>query len=161
KKETSEITALLNAGFQRGLKVYRCSTEGKRELEMLEAFCPVLLSGIDKQIPDTILDRAITIKMKRRYNEAIEPYRPRDNEQEGLELKARLEQWAKVEMYRAREMRPDMPRSITDRNADKWEPLFIVADLVPGVPDVPEFQGWLTWGNKAREAAATSLAEYR
>jgi hypothetical protein len=151
KKETADITGLLNAGFQRGEKAYRCLYDGKRELEAIEAFCPVLLSGIDKQIPDTILDRSIIIRMKRRsQNEGIEPYRPRDNEQEGILLREKLTEWAKEVLENAKTLRPGLPSGIEDRNADKWEPLFTVADLadatpVPEVPNVPCSVGCV-WG---------------
>ena len=96
KRDTAELTALINSGFRRGQKVYRCKKEnaqGNRELEELEAFCPVLISGLDKnQIPDTILDRSIIIRMKKRKpDERVEQFRFRQVEPEANALRARLE----------------------------------------------------------------------
>jgi hypothetical protein len=156
KKDTSDITALLNTGFMAGQTVPRVELDrnGVRTVRRFRAYCPLLIAGIDKhQIPDTILDRSIVIKMKRRKsNEKVEPYRNIDNGQEGRHLKQRLADWAKGVLERAKQHRPTMPEGIEDRNADRWEPLFTVADMadVPGVPDVPVLG---VWGAKARDAA--------
>jgi hypothetical protein len=149
--DDKELYGLLNAGFQRGGTVLRCSYDaGKRELEDFPAFCPVLFAGIDNgQIPDTLLDRSITILMQRRIGEA-ERWREIDTRQEAAELKSRLEEWCKSVLDRARAMRPTMPKDIEGRNADKWEPLFTVADLAEG-----------SWGARARKAALTFLADER
>lgn len=156
RSDTAEITALLNSGFQRGTKAYRCLYEGKRELEEIEAFCPFLMAGIDNsRIPDTILDRAITIRMERRSrSQEIEPYRFREQGQEGLVLRTRLEAWAASVLERAKAHRPEFPAGIFDRNADKWEALLTVAD----VSDLPlNIKG--VWGRKARDAALALVGE--
>ena len=46
-----------------------------------------------------------------------------------------------------------MPEGIEDRNAEKWEPLFVVAD----VADVAAPES--VWGGKARQAALAFLHE--
>jgi len=163
KKDTSEITPLLNSGFTRGLAVPRVEIDknsGKRTVKHFKAFCPVLIAGIDKhQIPDTVLDRSIIIKMKRRKSdEKVEPYRDIDNGREGSDLKQRLADWAKDVLERAKQHRPTMPEGIEDRSADRWEPLFTVADMadVPYVPGVPVLGGW---GAKVRDAALAFIRQ--
>jgi hypothetical protein len=150
KKDTSDITALLNTGFMAGQTVPRVELDrnGVRTVRRFRAFCPLLIAGIDRQqIPDTILDRSIIIRMKRRKaNETVEPFRDVDCGQEGRDLKQRLADWANDVLEGAKRHRPGMPEGIEDRNADRWEPLFTVADMA----DVPHRGGW---GAKARDAA--------
>ena len=140
KKDISDITALLNMGFMSGQAVPRVELDrnGARTVRRFKAFCAVLIAGIDRrQIPETILDRSIVIRMKRRKsNEKVEPYRDIDNGPEGRGLKQRLADWAKEVLERSKEHRPVMPEGIEDRNADRWEPLFTVADMAD-VPHVP------------------------
>jgi hypothetical protein len=156
-----ELLGLLNACFQRGQKVFRCSYDaGQRELEELSAFCPILFAGIDKDIPDTLVDRSIVVHMKRRCGEPLEPWRERDTREEASKLKSRLEEWAKSVLDRAKTMRPKMPEGIEDRNADKWEPMFIVAGVSdPDVTDVTSVTD--TWGHRVRVAALAFLAAER
>jgi hypothetical protein len=83
---------------------------------------------------------------RRKASEKVEPYRDVDNGEEGRQLKQRLADWAKDVLESAKQHRPKVPIGIEDRNANRCEPLFIVADMA----DVPHSQGW---GVRAREAA--------
>jgi hypothetical protein len=75
KKDTSDITAIINSGFQKGAKVARVSLEPRRSVEYFDVFGPTALVGIDKSnMPDTITDRSIPIRLKRRMSiERVEP----------------------------------------------------------------------------------------
>src|SRR5262245_12209338 len=65
--------------------------------------------------------------MRRRApDEIVEPYRRREREKEGYELRDRLAAWAAAAIGRVTV--PDMPDGIVDRDADIWEPLIAVAD---------------------------------
>jgi hypothetical protein len=156
RKDTADIISIMNGGYRRGAKVIRGTyTEGKRSVEELDAFCPVLLSGIDTgRIRDTILDRSIIIRMRRRKStEKVEPYRPRDHDQEGLALRDQLSAWAKENLERAKDMRPELPPGIVDRDADIWEPLLICAACAGGDGcDAPR-----GWGSRIEQAALASL----
>jgi hypothetical protein len=140
KRDTSDMTALLNAGWQRGQQVARTLYDkGKRSVEKFEVFCPVLMCGIDKgRIPDTVLDRSIVIRMKKRSpSETVEPFRARDNGPEAHALRDQLTAWGSTLKEKASQYRPELPKEIVDRNADKFEPLITVADLSDyGVPHV-------------------------
>jgi hypothetical protein len=156
KKETGQIISILDQGFERdndGVPRVRLDKDGKRHTDMFNTFCPVLLAGIDNdRIPDTITDRGITIRMQRRSSdEPVEPYRIR-HKPEGVALRKRLEDWAKEQVELAKKLIPERLATLDDRNADLWEPLFIVAD-VTNVTNVT------TWRTQAREAALWSAEQ--
>ena len=150
-KDNEEIRGLLNAGHRRGAVAGRCVVRGKTvETEEIPAYCAVALAGLG-WLPDTLMSRSIVIRMRRRApTETIEPYRRRDEIDEGHELRGRLAGWAAAKGKILYAARPAMPAGIEDRNADVWEALFAVADAAGG-----------DWPKKAREAAVALIAAGR
>mgnify|MGYP001157749641 CR=1 FL=1 len=145
-RENEELRGLLNAGYRRGAKTYRCVVVGKKvETEAIEAFAPVALAGLG-DLPDTIMTRAVVIRMRRRApGERVEPYRRRFHRPEGEELRDQLVGWAdSVDLSTAI---PELPDGIEDRDADVWEPLIAVADAAGG-----------SWPERARKAAVELVA---
>jgi hypothetical protein len=128
-----ELRGLLNAGYRRGAKTYRSVPTGKAiVVEEIEAFAAVALAGLG-DLPDTLMSRAIVVRMRRRApGEIVEPYRRRLHGAEGEELRERLADWSDDNETRASFAWPDMPDGIVDREADCWEPLLAVADLAGG-----------------------------
>jgi hypothetical protein len=164
KKETNDILGVLNAGFQRGKPAKRCIfIEGKRTLEVLECFAPVCLCGIDVYVPDTIMDRSIVIRMKKRsVNEKIENFRPKNVVDETKKLRERLQEWAHSVKDKVDLNQSTFSAQIVDRLADKWEPLIQCADLYDecnGVTAEQAFKGGGLWGDKARGAALASITQ--
>ena len=150
-KDNEEIRGLLNAGHRRGAVAGRCVVRGKIvETEEIPAYCAVALAGLG-WLPDTLMSRAIVIRMRRRApSEKIEPYRRRDEIDEGHALRGRLAGWAAAKAKILYAARPAMPVGIEDRNADVWEALFAIADAAGG-----------DWPKKAREAAVALIAAGR
>jgi hypothetical protein len=148
-KENEELRGLLNAGYRRGAKTYRCVMNGNKvEIEKIEAFSAVALAGIG-DLPDTILTRSVIIRMRRRApNEQVEPYRRRLHGAEGEGLRDRLAAWASS-LNLSAEI-PDMPAGIVDRDADVWEALLAVADAAGG-----------EWSTRARVAAVALVLAAR
>jgi Protein of unknown function (DUF3631) len=142
-KENEEIRGLLNAGHRRGAVAGRCVVHGKQVLtEEISAFCAVALAGLG-WLPDTILTRAIIIRMRRRApDEKVMAFRRRVHAPEGHKLRDRLAAWAKLVVGAMTAARPVMPIGIEDRNADLWEPLLAIADGIDG-----------EWPTRARDAA--------
>src|SRR5205823_6355975 len=112
------------------------------------AFCAVALAGIG-ELPDTILDRAILISMRRRApEEKVQPFRRREVEPRAEELRDWCSDWTATHAEAIIDLRPEMPAGISDRPADVWEPLLALADLAGG-----------EWPERARQAAVRLNAE--
>jgi hypothetical protein len=142
-KENEEIRGLLNAGHRRGAVAGRCVVRGKNvTTEEISAYCAVALAGLG-WLPDTILTRAVIIRMRRRApNEKVIPFRRRVHAPDGEELRRQLAAWASKAVDAMAAARPEMPSGIEDRNADVWEPLLALADAAGS-----------DWPNRARDAA--------
>jgi len=105
------------------------------------------LAGIGA-MPDTIEDRAIVIRMRRRApGESVAPYRTRRDGPALDNLRNRLNQWVRAHLDHLGTATPEMP--VEDRAADTWEPLLAIADLAGG-----------PWPDLARDACVT-LTETR
>jgi hypothetical protein len=97
------------------------------------------------------MSRAVVIRMKRRApSEYVEPFRYRLAEPEGHQIRDRLAAWCGHIAGLLADAWPDMPKGVTDRPADVWEPLLAVADAAGG-----------DWPKRARAACIelTAVAE--
>jgi hypothetical protein len=149
KDNNEEIRGLLNAGHRRHGVAGRCVVRGNKVFtEEIPAYCAVALAGLG-DLPDTILSRCVIVRMRRRApNEIVEPYRRRVHQAAGDELREKIIAWAVHNECRIGNPWPDMPESVTDRNADIWESLIAIADIAGG-----------EWPKRAREAAVSLVAE--
>jgi hypothetical protein len=125
-----ELRGLVNAGHRRGAVAYRCVGEpAKMEVKEFPAFAAVALAGIG-DIPPTVLDRSVLIKMRRRApNERVEPFRERKVRPQGEALCKRLATWVQANLGALAAIEPEMPEGIVDRPADVWEPLIALGDI--------------------------------
>ena len=142
-KQHEDLRGLINAGHRRGAVAYRCDVAGKKvKVEEFPAFAAVALAGIG-DLPDTIMDRAIVIPMRRRgparssnhYGNASPGSTP-------TRCSPSSSHWAADAIKRLDGAWPEMPDGIIDRAADVWEPILAIADLA-GEP----------WADRARQAA--------
>ena len=123
------LRAILNSGNRQGTPVPRVRMEGnRRELEEFDIFGPKVIAGIGK-LPDTVTDRCIPIRMKRRApNETVARFRRRVVEQEAIPVREWLESLADVPLVTD----VPVPDELNDRAADGWEPLLAIADAAGG-----------------------------
>nr|WP_307811261.1 DUF3631 domain-containing protein [Streptomyces fildesensis] len=143
-EKNEEMRGLLNAGHQRNRPTTRVSGPEHKPTKFL-TFAMAALAGIG-DLPDTIMDRAIVIRMRRRADdEKIQPFRSRRDVPALHELRDRIAAWTSTVVATAAEMEPSLP--VEDRAADTWEPLVIVADLAGG-----------HWPATARSACRTMTA---
>jgi hypothetical protein len=92
-------------------------------------------------MPDTIEDRAVVIRMRRRApGETVAPFRHRRDRPALTQLAATLSGWLTPHLADLEKAEPVMP--LEDRAADTWEPLIATADLAGG-----------DWPQLARHAA--------
>lgn len=140
-REREELRGLLNAGYRRGALAHRMGGANNRELQTFAVYCPKAFAGIGDCLPDTITDRSIPIRLKRRKrNEQVERFRLRDVTPEGQELRDRLADWLEPQHDHLTGSRPALPDELDDRAQDVWEPLLAIADLAE-------------WNDRARQAA--------
>ena len=93
-------------------------------------YCPKAFAGIGDCLPDTVADRAIPIRLKRRTRDrTVERFRLRDVGPEGHSLRDRLADWLEPHRDHLVESRPALPDELDDRAQDVWEPLLAIADL--------------------------------
>jgi hypothetical protein len=136
-----DLRGLLNAGHQRNRPMLRWDVTS-RTAEQLDTFAMALLAAIG-ELPDTIMDRAVVVRMRRRApGEQVQPYRTRRDAPPLHDLRDRLTTWARAHLRELQQAAPAMP--LEDRAADTWEPLIATADLAAG-----------DWPARARDAAAT------
>ena len=134
-----DLRGLLNAGHQRGRPALRWDVN-TRTVEELDTYAMAALAGIGR-LPDTIEDRAVVIKMRRRApGEKVQPYRLRRDAPPLNRLRNDLHQWVRGREEVLMAAVPIMP--LEDRAADTWEALIAVADLAG-----------LNWPDRARHAA--------
>jgi hypothetical protein len=136
-EQNEDLRGLLNAGFQRDRPVMRCVGPNQEPTEF-NTFSMCALAAI-KALPDTIVDRAVVIDLKRRRSgETVTRFRIRRDTSPLLELRARLTAWVREgeRLTELADAEPEMPESIEDRAQDAWEPLIAIADAAGG--DWPE-----------------------
>jgi Protein of unknown function (DUF3631) len=143
------LRAVLDAGNRRGVSVPRC-VGPQQALADFEVFSAKALGGIGR-LPDTIADRAIPIRLKRRTKtEAIRRFRQREADEAAEPLHEALRSWAEYHVDRLAEARPELPAELNDRAMDGWEPLIAIADLAGE-----------DWPRRAREDTRVLSAEER
>jgi hypothetical protein len=141
-----DLRGLLNAGHQRNRPAIRWDA-GTRSLETIPTFAMAALAGIGA-MPDTIEDRAVVIRMRRRApGESVAPFRHRRDRPALTSVAAQLARWLSRHLAELEKAEPATP--LEDRAADTWEPLIAVADLAGG-----------TWPALARHAAVTLTADH-
>ncbi|MGE0297206.1 MAG: DUF3631 domain-containing protein [Dehalococcoidia bacterium] len=140
-----DLRGLLNAGHQRNRPAKRYDAAANR-VESIPTFAMAALAGIGA-MPDTIEDRAVIIRMRRRASgEHVAPYRHRRDRPALRELAERLHAWLRADLTTLEQAEPAMP--VEDRAADTWEPLIAVAD-----------HAGATWPERARAAVLTLATE--
>ncbi|MGI5470253.1 DUF3631 domain-containing protein [Streptomyces sp. CA-132043] len=143
-EKNEEMRGLLNAGHQRNRYVTRV-VGNDHTPHRFATFAMAALAGIG-DLPDTIMDRSIVVRMRRRAEgEHVRPFRSRRDIPALHGLRDRIAAWAKPLVDEAANSEPKMP--VEDRAADTWEPLVIVADLAAG-----------PWSRRARMACKAMVA---
>jgi hypothetical protein len=143
--EANNTCRLLNAGYERDATFRRCVGQGAAiEAKKFPAFCPKVICGIKCQIPDTVLDRSITIELVRQTREnRAERLRKREAKAVLAPIADKIKAWATFPgvIQDLKAARPELPDELHDRAQDICEPLLAIADLAGG-----------NWPQSARDA---------
>jgi hypothetical protein len=137
------VRAVLNSGNRTGTPVLRVKLEGKRrEVEAFDVFGPKAVAGIG-DLPSTVADRSIPIRLKRRApGEIVARFRRRTAEAEASAIDF---DWGGLGTLVTDVTVPD---ELPDRAADSWEVLIAIAEAAGG-----------TWPMRARLAAVALSGE--
>ena len=147
-ERTEALRNVLNAGNRRGVHVIRCVGPNHTPTPFV-VFGAKVLAGIDTgRLPDTIRDRSITLRMKRKVGaEHVERLLWPKVRPAADALRERIAQWGAENVDRLADVEPDLPLELDDRAAEAWWALLAIADAAGG-----------SWPTDAR-AAAVSLHE--
>lgn len=143
REGNEDLRALLNAGFARGGQVHRSEAEAKKYvLRSFDVFAPKALAAIGK-LPDTVADRCVHIRMKRKTSaEKVDRLRRRLVREDAERIRTELSAWATGAVQALADAWPALPDDLDDRAADAWEPLLAIADAAGH-----------GWAGRARSAA--------
>ncbi|RZU43459.1 DUF3631 domain-containing protein [Edaphobacter modestus] len=127
------VRNILNVGYTRNGKTSICVGKGAEiGYRDLSCFGPKAFASIGK-IPDTVADRSIVIAMRRKKeSEKVDRFRDREVRQQSKPIAEALKRWADRDIDAMRELRPELPEELTDRQQDISEPLIVIADLAGG-----------------------------
>lgn len=137
------LRAIFNAGNRQGTPVLRVKLDGgRREVDEFDVYGPKAIAGIGK-LPDTVADRSIPIRMKRRaLGDVVAKFRRRTAVAEGRSITM-----PKVDLADVADVA--IPQELPDRAADGWESLLAIADAAAG-----------EWPVRARIAAVALCSEH-
>jgi hypothetical protein len=116
---------VLNNGHRRNGVTSMCVGHGANiTVKDFNVFCPKAIAGIGK-LPDTVADRSIPIRMKRRKSdEQIERFRRDLILGEANEIRTQLDPL----IQSLSDVRPALPEQLSNRQQDGCEPLLAIAD---------------------------------
>ena len=137
-----ELRALINSGYRRGVKTYRVGGKRFDKIEGFDSFGPKALAGIG-ELPDTIADRAIPIRLQRKPRSVtVSRWRRDHRKPEAAEIRDSLgSALAELHSPQISGEWPQLPDQLSDRGQDLWEPLLAVADYAG--------HGWASRGRAA------------
>jgi hypothetical protein len=142
------MRAVFNGGYRRGSTVARAQSNARGndwKPQHFRCFSPVVLASIG-DLPDTIMDRAVVIRMKPRLaSETLIDYRESRHRAALLDLASTLTAKAQEIVL---PLDPAMPEGIRDRDQDVWEPLLMISDACGA-----------EWAERGRVAAVALTAK--
>lgn len=146
-RTNEDLRTIMNAGFTRSAaQVIRIVGEDL-EPRTFNVFCPKAIALIGN-LPATLASRSIIIEMRRRKSdEEVERLRA-DRDLGFRDLHARVRRYVQDHGAEILARDPEIPQSLSDRQADCWRELLRIADFVGG-----------EWPNRARMAAIALCAE--
>jgi putative DNA primase/helicase len=142
--ENDELRGILNTGHRKGGSVLRCVGDD-HEPRTFSTWAPAAIAAIGK-LPDTIEDRSISCKMRRRKaTERVESFRS-DRTEHLRALVRKAMRWAVDNDGALRDADPHVGE-LQNRVADNWRPLLAIADVAGG-----------EWPKRMREIATAAVA---
>lgn len=145
-----ELRGIINSGHTRRT-AFVLRTEGdagKREPKRFSTWAPLALAMI-KTPSDTILDRSVLAKLRRKLPDEAITRLPRNFNEQCLSIRQQCQRWVNDSMVYLESHEPTFPNIDNDRAIDNWWPLLTIADYAGDV-----------WPEKARSAMCLLEAEH-
>ncbi len=140
---------VLNNGHSKaGSLVMRCEGD-QNEVKLFDAFGAMVIGQIGLP-PPTVWDRSIPIMMKRKKaTENTKPFLLQDDAtiKKCHDIQSKILRWAQDNSNALKSSAVQLPSFLHGRNADKWYPLFAIADLA-GDP----------WRSRVEQAARRAVS---
>lgn len=131
-----ELRGIINSGHTRSTAFVIRVVGDDHEPKQFSTWAPMVLAMI-KLPPDTILDRSVTIPMRRKLPGENIKRLPVDFPGECRHLRSQCLRWANDHGDRLKGINPTLPASSNDRALDNWTPLLAIAEAIGGkVPAV-------------------------
>jgi hypothetical protein len=131
--DNDELRGILNSGHYRA-SAYVVRTVGESyESRQFSTWAAIAIAKIGK-LPDTLHDRSLIIKMRRkRKEEQVIPFRI-DRSPNLDSIAQKTARWAADNIENLKNTEPALPDSLfdNDRAADNWRPLLAIAELAGG-----------------------------
>jgi Protein of unknown function (DUF3631) len=137
------LRGILNSGFRARGNFRKCVGEGaKMTVRSYSTFCPKAIAGIGR-LPDTVEDRSIPIRLRRRAaHEQIAEFYEDEWEEQAKPIARGFADTLEPSREALAGVHPTRPDGISDRAKDAWKPLLAIADLAG-----------CGWPERARHAA--------
>lgn len=135
-KDDSDLLAAVNNGWEPHGGVPRCVGEDN-EVRIFSTHCPVAMAGIElnKKLPTTTISRSVVINLERAAIDEINDddiYDSKLHKKTLLIVGRKLARWCKDNKQKIKHAKPMLPPKTRNRLADKWAPLFAIAQVAGG-----------------------------
>ena len=139
--DNPDLKIVLNEGTWRGAVIGRLVGDS-HEPKFFPIFAPVVYAGIGDKVPGPLLDRSITLRLRRKLASETKTRFDRRRIAHLTVLGRQAARFAIENVAALTEADPDVPEGLNDREMDGWRPLLAIADMAGG-----------TWPEAARTAA--------
>lgn len=132
-----EMRGIINGGHTKAtafvIRTEKDEATGELEAKRFTLWAPMAIAMI-KDPPDTIRDRSVNIRLRRRLPGETVAKLPVDvaDTDEFKKLRSQCARWGADHLEALRDAKPQMPQHPNDRALDNWTPLFAVADALGG-----------------------------
>jgi putative DNA primase/helicase len=145
--KSDDLRGILNSGHRKATAFVIRTVGNDHEPRIFITFTPTAIAMIG-DLPDTLEDRSIVIRLRRRMpHEIIQSFRS-DRIPELEEIRRKAFRWAQDHFDSLSKADPIMPEGIYNRNADNWAPLLAIAHEIGG-----------EWPQKAPEIALKMIQQ--
>ena len=140
-RDREDLRGILNSGHHKAGAFVMRTVGDEHEPRLFSTWSAKAVALIGS-LPDTLMDRAIEVSMRRRRpGETVERLRL-DRLPELEPVRRQAWTWAQANLGALKDAEPSVPEGLNDRQADNWRPLLSIAERIGG-----------PWPERARGAA--------